>query len=188
MEKRYYGIKAIPTIFKGIKYDSLNEARWAVFFDALNIPFEPQPRGDMMETPNGTTYYQPDFRIKLPHKGCNYTTDSYFVEIKHSAPVEEEVYKAQQLAILSRYPVFILTEQPYDNLYASSDKGWKFDIYGDSDTGHVFTECCKCGSINLVYGGYTNELPCPHDTGRGNASYKITAAAITARGFNGRDI
>lgn len=34
--KRHYDIQAIPTIYRGITFRSKLEAKWAVFFDALN--------------------------------------------------------------------------------------------------------------------------------------------------------
>lgn len=34
--KRHYDIRAIPTIYRGITFRSRLEAKWAVFFDALN--------------------------------------------------------------------------------------------------------------------------------------------------------
>jgi hypothetical protein len=38
-----YTIAAIPTIYKGVKYRSRLEARWAAFFDLLGFEFEYEP-------------------------------------------------------------------------------------------------------------------------------------------------
>jgi hypothetical protein len=38
-----YTIAAIPTVYKGIKYRSRLEARWAAFFDLLGFEFEYEP-------------------------------------------------------------------------------------------------------------------------------------------------
>lgn len=38
-----YEIKAIPTIYNGIQYRSMLEARWAAFFDLIRCPFEYEP-------------------------------------------------------------------------------------------------------------------------------------------------
>ena len=54
-------IKAIPTRYKGYHFRSRLEARWAVFFDALNIEWQYEPEG--FELPNGERYL-PDFYLQ----------------------------------------------------------------------------------------------------------------------------
>lgn len=51
-------IKAIETEYKGYKFRSRLEARWAVFFDAAEIEWEYEPEGFTLS--NGD-YYLPDF-------------------------------------------------------------------------------------------------------------------------------
>lgn len=55
-------IKAIQTVYKGYKFRSRLEARWAVFFDELNIDWMYEPEGYEL---NDGFYYLPDFY--LPH-------------------------------------------------------------------------------------------------------------------------
>lgn len=50
-------IKAIETVYKGYKFRSRLEARWAVFFDALGIEYQYEPEGFEF---NGIRYL-PDF-------------------------------------------------------------------------------------------------------------------------------
>lgn len=52
-------IKAIETWYKGIKFRSRLEARWAVFFDACGIEYEYEPEGYEV---NGEKYL-PDFYL-----------------------------------------------------------------------------------------------------------------------------
>lgn len=54
------GIKAIETSYKGYRFRSRLEARWAVFFDALGLRFEYEPEG--FELSDGVRYL-PDFRV-----------------------------------------------------------------------------------------------------------------------------
>lgn len=54
-------IKAIETSYAGCRFRSRLEARWAVFFDHMQIPWEHEPEG--FETPDGR--YLPDFRLLL---------------------------------------------------------------------------------------------------------------------------
>ena len=51
-------IKAIQTSYKGYLFRSRLEARWSVFFDALNIAWKYEPEG--FELPDGRRYL-PDF-------------------------------------------------------------------------------------------------------------------------------
>lgn len=54
-------IKAIETEYNRYKFCSRLEARWAVFFDALNIPYEYKPDG--FEFVEDGTSYLPDFYL-----------------------------------------------------------------------------------------------------------------------------
>ena len=55
-------MKALPTKYSGVTFRSRNEARWAVFFDALGIRWTYEDQGYKLES--GATYL-PDFRIRL---------------------------------------------------------------------------------------------------------------------------
>lgn len=52
-------IKAIETTYKGCRFRSRLEARWAVFFDTLGVRWEYEPEG--FELPSGR--YLPDFDL-----------------------------------------------------------------------------------------------------------------------------
>ena len=52
-------MKAIETYYNGYRFRSRLEARWAVFFDALNVEYDYEPEG---YTKNDVTYL-PDFRV-----------------------------------------------------------------------------------------------------------------------------
>ena len=56
-------IKAIETEFKGYKFRSRLEARWAVFFETLGCDWEYEPEGFDL---NGL-YYLPDFKVAYPN-------------------------------------------------------------------------------------------------------------------------
>lgn len=55
-------IKAIQTTFRGIKYRSRLEARWAVFFTSLGWSFQYEPEGYVFAD---RTKYLPDFKIEM---------------------------------------------------------------------------------------------------------------------------
>lgn len=54
-------LKAITTFYKGYKFRSRLEARWAVFFDEINVPWEYELEG--FELKDGT-FYLPDFLLR----------------------------------------------------------------------------------------------------------------------------
>lgn len=69
-------IKAIQTVYKGYKFRSRLEARWAVFFDALGLDWEYEPEG--YELPDGT-WYLPDFYIHNDNTFIEIKSDSSFI-------------------------------------------------------------------------------------------------------------
>mgnify|MGYP003612618201 FL=1 len=69
-------ITAIPTEYKGYRFRSRLEARWAVFFDACRVKWEYEPEGFAL--PNGQ-FYLPDFLLH----GCDGRSPTgLYVEVK----------------------------------------------------------------------------------------------------------
>jgi len=86
--------KAIETLYHGCRFRSRLEARWAVFFDTLGIPWEYEKEGYVLEGMK----YLPDFW--LPEQDC-------FFEVKGQEPTDEEKRKAQLLALYTEKNVCI---------------------------------------------------------------------------------
>lgn len=80
-------IKAIETVYNGYRFRSRLEARWAVFFDTLGIPYEYEQEGYQLDS----GWYLPDF--KLP--GFNFPT---WFEVKGPTPDLKEGRLAYELA------------------------------------------------------------------------------------------
>lgn len=78
-------IKAIETRYAGCRFRSRLEARWAVFFDHLRIPWEYEPQG--FELPSGP--YLPDFWLP---------DTEVWVEIKGHKPTKRDTSKLIDLA------------------------------------------------------------------------------------------
>lgn len=138
-------MKPIETIYKGYRFRSRLEARWAVFFDACDIQYEYEPEG--FDLGDGI-FYLPDFYI--PDWNC-------FIEIK---PITEHFFniKAQRLAMQSQKMVFLCTGEPYcdgDKIY-----GYKTTVYSSDNVWFtppdipplVFMNCRRCD-------GYVLESP-----------------------------
>lgn len=97
--KRFYNpfnFKAIETKYDGYHFRSRLEARWATFFNALDIPYEYEKEGYDLEG----TWYLPDFW--MPTMDC-------FIEIKGEEPTEEEIKKARLLSLYKGKCIYIIS-------------------------------------------------------------------------------
>lgn len=95
-------IKAIETEYKGYRFRSRLEARWAVFFDTLNLDWVYEPEGfDLGEAGR----YLPDFWI-------DYGTDNqYWIEVKAHKNLSDREYSVAT-ALSEYYPGFVALGQP----------------------------------------------------------------------------
>lgn len=87
-------MKPIETRYKGYRFRSRLEARWAVFFDALGVRWEYEKEGYDLDG----VLYLPDFW--LPELKC-------FIEIKGQEPTYTERCKCDLLSLLSGNPVYL---------------------------------------------------------------------------------
>jgi hypothetical protein len=79
-------ISAIETTYKGYRFRSRLEARWAVFFDALEIKWEYEPQGYEKKFDFDKIMYLPDF----------YLPDSkLYIEVKGNSDFEEWAHLAE---------------------------------------------------------------------------------------------
>ncbi len=100
-------IAPIETVYKGIRFRSRLEARWAVFFNSLNFKFVYEPEGYNL---NGI-WYLPDFWIS------DWQT---FIEIKPEKATHEQRNKCQKLSDLTNNNVLLIAGQPWLEEYTIS--------------------------------------------------------------------
>lgn len=143
-----YTIQAIPTLWKGVKYDSKLEAQWAVFFDYLGIAHEREPETVLLE--RGA--YKPDFRVLVRGFVVKQTGDRFELLVNGDAPaisVFAEVKNDSGRCDLSKplefrrhHPILILEGRPpgrgvkwagYDAVQVSTAaaraRSERFDVY-----------------------------------------------------------
>lgn len=89
-------IKAITTEYAGCKFRSRQEARWAVFFDALGIEWEYEKEG--FELPSGK--YLPDFWLPKERK---------WAEVKGQDFTPAEIQKCKELTEMTGHPCLMLS-------------------------------------------------------------------------------
>lgn len=92
-------MKALETDYRGIKFRSRTEARWAVYFDELRLAYEYEPEGFDL----GGDWYLPDFWLPQP---------GVWIEVKGIAPSDREKRVAGLLSKASRCPVLIAVGAP----------------------------------------------------------------------------
>lgn len=137
-------IKAIETIYKGYRFRSRSEARWAVFFDYAGIKYQYEPEG--IKLSDGTLYL-PDFY--LPE--C----DTWF-EVKG---VLDEVDKHKVLQLISdtQKPAVIgysdLTFQASDNW--TDEDGKHFELTTKDSSWLCVCKKCKKPWFMGGNGGWT---------------------------------
>lgn len=150
-------MKGAITTYNGKRYRSRTEARWAKFFDELQIKhwYEPQ-KFDF-----GDYRYIPDFYLPLLKA---------WVEIKANAYGEEHIAKIKSLAertgerafLFKDYDISPSTGTPYAYGYIYRDGA----LYGD----HVFTwaKCPVCGAFDISHMGWASALACGCCSGWGS--------------------
>jgi hypothetical protein len=135
-------IKAIETVYKGYRFRSRLEARWAVFFDALGIKWEYEKEGyDLGKAGR----YLPDFWLP------DY---KYWIEIKAENPSQGEWDKAYELSSKSGRPVHICVGLP--DIRGRVDSFY----YEESNSGGGLTmedwvywcACSKCDKPDIAFG------------------------------------
>lgn len=129
-------IQPIETNYKGCKFRSRLEARWAVLFDHQQIEWDYEPDGFKLRSdwkgkgpkrcPDKTVYtYLPDFW--LPQVGM-------YAEVKPMTPTETELAKIILLAQKTEKPVLILDGAPKPQTYFAvhdasfDDEKWSVDL------------------------------------------------------------
>lgn len=145
-------IKAIETQYRGYRFRSRLEARWAVFFDGLRIRWVYEPEGfDLGEL----GWYLPDFW--LPEQDC-------WVEVKpdRNLVTEEECNKAFALSRMTGKLVFMLFQvEPYDMYLVPGGQGevefegnnLYFAPNGDRDGLMSWGICSNCGRKQIGHFG-----------------------------------
>ena len=151
--RREFKIKPKKTKYGLNIFESVLEARWAVFFDCLGINYIYEPECAEVETGCRIVHHKPDFLLPELRK---------YIEIKPSKPYRKENIKA---AGWSKYigDIIILF-----NLNPPSEKvenGWLFSYEEPCCTPIIFEdiwwgECPRCGHIDLEEYGQITSCGC----------------------------
>lgn len=166
-------LKPIETVYKGYKFRSRLEARWAVFFDAIGLKWQYEIEGFKL---SNDEYYLPDFKITTINKQI------WWIEIK---PLDDPGDgKLQQLRLdhHAKYPndfdtgFEVFSGDPYD-LFEPGMKALKEWNGGPFDIRQRFMLCPRCAAFNISRANswYNRELafqcfPCDFNTPSGGGN------------------
>lgn len=160
-------IKAIETRYAGCRFRSRLEARWAVFFDALEVAWEYEPEG--FELPSGR--YLPDFLLHgLGGDAWNQDRpgDCWFEVKPDVVKLEDGADRVWcELAEGTGRPLIVAHGMPRpdgDLIYGSANgNGW-MELYGPYwDNFRAFCFCSGCGQLGITFEARTDRIciPCP---------------------------
>lgn len=176
-------VKAIETVYRGYRFRSRLEARWAVFLTECGLKFDYEPEGYELDG----IRYLPDFRVHAQHIPAagiyqirpdwqHDTIDSFWLEVKGQEFREgdDTWQKAQRLAKSTRLDVVVFAGQiePYQ-------PGVLFGWPKDNTPRQVrFIECPFCGAIQACERGSDPDCFCH---GLVEARMRTTTAACKAK-------
>lgn len=166
-------IKAIETRYKGYRFRSRLEARWAVFFDALGLKWYYEPEGFICAD---GTHYLPDFFLHdldayvdvkpLPDDFCGMP----FMGAGTKEASFAETWRTHRFYVIFGTPG---AADPYDR-----SSSYAACVYGDSP--YFFCECPSCGSIGIQFDGRSGRNEHKDGCSATGKGYNINSARILA--------
>lgn len=185
-------IVPIETIYKGYRFRSRLEARWAVFFDALGVPWEYEKEGfDLGEM----GWYLPDFWLPVQKLWAE-------VKPKHLIATGWNVFTDEDLAIANKCGALAMESSDVVLLTGPMVDPWTQDASGQMQpylcfTGDVARDhgggwyaddaqgwcvCPICGAVDIVYRCRSDRCYCGHyQRDYAGARSKIEIAYAAAR-------
>lgn len=141
-------IKAIPTNYNRINFRSRLEARWALFFDLLGIPYEYEPE----KYHTGVSRYIPDFRLP----SFDILGLPTLLEVKGKAPSPLEIERTAAVG------AFVVSGSLPDHKIVYTERGPS----GATELAVVIDQCPLCGVLGFKFTGQPtigpdNHIHCP---------------------------
>lgn len=175
-------IQPIETYYNGRRFRSRLEARWAVFFDAIRIPWVYEPEGFKFRN---QILYLPDFFLPLIDKN-----GAYF-EVKPVRPSQLEINKCGWLAAHTGKPTYMfwgLVGHQLSNGYPSGQVLQESAmVFGPSEDGfdgywadeqYAWCRCTECGRYGIEFQGWSGRI-CSHKDGdKKDANYECRSLMV----------
>lgn len=182
-------ISPIPTFYAGVTFRSRLEARWAVFFDVLDVPWRYEPEG--FQCPSG--WYLPDFwlphhKIWLEIKGAESEAEIDPTDLNrwHEFAAAALPQLHDPLGHISPLPVEwhgrpLLAYGDIPNPHGSQTDTGGGSMLTICDTDYKWTVCPLCNQFGATYNGRIDYLGC--DCSRGVLRYSDDQRLVVAYGM-----
>lgn len=146
-------IKPIETTYRGYRFRSRLEARWAVFFDAIGANWEYEPEG--FDLGDGL-YYLPDFVLhdmKVDTRTGGSGDQDVYVEVKGKM-TEKDAEKIKRFAE-DEHPIYVVGNIPDPETFPNT-LDWLTDYYGVHYYNYELLDGDFCPAV-LCVGDYDNK-------------------------------
>jgi len=144
-------IKPIETHYKGYRFRSRLEARWAVFFDAIGIEWEYEKEGYNL---GKMGYYLPDFWLPYPPEKYDspFPNSGHWLEVKGIEPKKEEIDKLLELSRITNHSGILVVGIPGKHKQLNTHRNGNFH-WQDSSIANFLTNAeLNCGMIECRFG------------------------------------
>jgi len=174
-------IKPIETVYKGYRFRSRLEARWAVFFEILGLTWEYEKEGFVLPSGRG---YLPDFYLHGPDIWIEIKPKTTGISgINHKNPEWEFFAPADcpdgGLGMPGGCVFGVPGGIPSEDVVDDRGSYWGC-TWGDFP--YFFCECPECGSIGFQFDGRSGRNKhsddCPNGGGRGHKAYNSNSQRI----------
>lgn len=142
--ERKYNFTVVRQKYNGIQFRSRLEARWAVWFDAMGIPYVYEPEGVCLWGGGGV--YLPDYYLPRHHGGV-------YAEVKPDEFTDEEKKKCRMLCRMAKRTVVLLDGAPEPIAYPCY--AWENNDVREGDI-VLHAVCTRTESRFLADLGYTD--------------------------------
>ena len=142
-------ITPIETSYKGHRFRSRLEARWAVFFETLRIPWLYEPEGFHF---NGHMYLPDFFLPTLNHRSMS--GDGTYAEIKPGNVDKSYSQMLSDFTESSGKTLILLasgTVEHSPSWHNGGDFHYEYTPCGGWDNCMLFAKCYRCGKIKIEF-------------------------------------
>lgn len=167
-------IKPIETIYKGCRFRSRLEARWAVFFDNLGIEWRYEAEGYQM----ANHWWLPDFwlpglEVIVEIKPTKEEADTFRDKIFTHDPLGCPTYSIPGLPIVAWGDIPDPDDLPLNHIAVPWDDEYEFCV------------CDLCGTVGIEYESRSGRINCgcpdPGDSRQRERHPRVLAAYAAAR-------
>ena len=130
-------IVALPTYYGGVKFKSALEARWAMYFDQINVEWRYEDEGYALECGP----YLPDFWLPVAGMHAEVKPDTGFSYL--------EVLRCLQLSCMTGHRIILLDGPPRATSFYLVTSKEQYTQHGDGLGGYLIAEDGMCETISV---------------------------------------